>query len=147
MRHNIPKLAHELVEQVQRPEHAGQTWNWVKIGLQLEVSAPVAKQVVYWLRMNNTEFWWTIGTVRSEYETMPVRSTREAFAGLLNQLLHLETRLRSQGAAWACLAKVDPDPRWAGIAEREARWYQRSSEEVHDRVGTLNDLMDLNAPA
>jgi hypothetical protein len=133
----VENAAATLMRLIDDPEFAGQTWTWDKIGGALGLNIRQAREVIYHIRRTATDLVWTVGTFGSDYESMPTTSSREAWPGLLNQLLHLKTRLATMHHTWEVLSRVDPEPRYARAAGREARAYGRWHEEVEDRIDNL----------
>lgn len=135
----VQKAAANLVNMVESGKYTGVRWTWDYIGELLGLTRNQAKQVIYFLRENNDDFIWTVGTYSTGYTTQPVSSTVEALDGLINQYRHSLTRDRSHARVWTVLAKVDPDPKWARFAKRESRWWERRADESRDRLEHLVD--------
>lgn len=134
-----------LTRLIEDPEYAGQRWTWDTIGEVLELTLREAREVIYYLRDNASTFTWTVGTHASGWETMPSTSVRESLDGLVNQQRHLITRIDSQKHAWEVLAKVDPDPRMARVAKRQAKMFTRMGETIEDAIEVLLEITDESA--
>lgn len=134
-KHTI-KLAETLTRLIDKPEFAGRRWSWDTIGATLGCTRNQAREVIYYLRSVAVEYTWTIGTAQADWEIMPTRDVREAWAGLRNQMKHIHTRQITAGRAWQVLAKVDPDRHNAELAEITAAMFddQARSTQRHVRL-------------
>src|SRR6185437_9033032 len=94
-RRNYEQMARELHTITDRPENRDKHWDWVSIGVALGISAGTAQHLVQWMRKYYTETYWTVGTYKSDYMTMPTKAARDAMDGMLNQQRHLITRLET----------------------------------------------------
>jgi hypothetical protein len=143
----LANLAERLTKLSQRPEHVGTTWTWDKIAALLDCPVGQAHQVIYYLRKNDTERWWTVGTAASGFTMVPTTSFHEALDAVINQYRHLRTRVQSAWRVSATLANVDPDPQYSQLARREARLHRRYLEDLDEHLETLIDLRDNGGAA
>jgi hypothetical protein len=116
-RRNYEELANELHVISERPENGDRKWDWVDIGVALGISAPTAQRLVQWMRQHYTDQYWMVGISKTDYMTMPTRLARLALDGMLNQQLHIVTRLQTMQMGCATLARVDPTPEWQALME------------------------------
>lgn len=116
-RRRYAELAVELHEISVRPQNRGRKWDWMDIGLALGISAPSAQRLVRWMRKNYTEQYWTVGIYKSDYLVVPTVQGRVALDGMLNQQMHLITRLSTMVQSCMTLANIDPDPAWSHFME------------------------------
>jgi hypothetical protein len=146
----VERLAGLLTALSDRPEHAGKTWTWESIAAVLDCPVGVAHQVITYLRQNATDRWWTVGTASTGFTMVPTTSLMDALDDTLNQYKHLRTRVFSQHRKMTVLATVDPEPRMARIANREARFWRRVMEDLDEHLEAMEDLrpaMDESVPA
>lgn len=133
----ILEAARTIVDMVDSGKFVNVVWTWEYIGQVTGLSVGQAHEVIYYLRNNHDDVFWTVGTYGTP--TQPTSSIVVALPGLVNQYRHSYTRERSHERAWTVLSKVDPDPKWARFAEREARWWKRKADDTRDHLEALVD--------
>lgn len=120
----------------ERPEFLGKAWGWPDIAAMLGISVSTAQHLVQWMRKNYTEQYWTVGTYKTDYLTIPTKQARVALDGMLNQQLHLITRLQTMVQGCETLAKIDPDRAWQIVMEANARHFR-------NMLGLENEFREL----